>query len=442
MKIQETGKRLESKKSIHDVLLYCLISTFVIGLGVSPVKGADVWLDFVSGTGPDWVDRLNEATTSAGVSNFSTAERSTIESNILSSLELAFEDFTVDFSLTEPVGSHERINMGASTAGSSYGSAPIDFLNDNTGTQKTYTANFDNFLEAIDLRATQITEISMSLAGTSAHELGHSLGLRHQTAYGTAGITPSTYSNTGGLQNSHMIATGSTGLSELERETARTFSRWSRLSMEVAQVFPLVATPLPHTSESLADAGNTPATAQSLSLVSAPVSGFNAALIVGGRLDAPDEGTSTYDVDFYSFPGSSGDLLSAEVWSDNKYSDDFDGQLTLIGPDGLTTIYSNDDVKYSGDSFGTGTKRTDDPFLVNIPLTQTGTHYLKIETLGADPEHTGGDADGDYDLLVGVWQVPEPASGVLALSGLINLVGFGRFRTRNRSSFRSQKIAG
>ena len=123
--------------------------------------------------------------------------------------------------------------------------------------------------------------------------------------------------------------------------------------------------------------------------------------------------------------------------SDNQYSDDFDGQLTLIAPDGLTTIHSNDDVRYQSDVFGTGTKRYDDSFLLNIPLTQTGTHYLKVETLGPDPGSSGGDADGQYDLLIGLWAVPEPGSGMLALCGLISGVGFCRFRTRTRPSFRS-----
>ena len=437
MKTQQTGNRLVRKKRFHDFPLCCFILTFCFGLCVSPSEGADVWLDFVSGTGPDWVERLNEATTDAGVANFSAVERGTIESNILSSLETAYGDFIVAFSLADPGGTRERINMGASTGGGGLGVAPIDFLNDSTGTQKVYTANFDNYLESSDSRATQIAEISASLAGTAAHELGHSVGMRHHAAYGTAGITPANYSNTGGLQNSHIMATGNTGLSEVERETQRSFSRWSRLSMEAASGIPLVASPLPQTSEDPTDAGDATSTAQSLTLTSRPLSGFNAALIVGGNLDEPAPGTSTYDVDVYSFAGSSGDLLSAELWSDNQYSDDFDGQLTLIGPDGLTTIHSNDDVRYQSDVFGTGTKRYDDSFLLNIPLTQTGTHYLKVETLGADPGNSSGDADGSYDLLIGVWAVPEPGAGVLALCGLISWVGFCRFRTRTRPSFRS-----
>ena len=421
MNRQQRGKHANRNKRFFYDLRHTLMTAFVFGLCALPAQGANVWLDFNSGTGPNWIDELNEATSLAGVSDFTEAERATIESNILSSLETAFEDFVVVFSLTDPGGSRERVNMGATTSGTStYGSAPVDFLNDGTGTQSIYTANFDNFLESYESRATQIAEISTSLAGTIAHELGHSFGVRHQASYGTDGIEPDSYSNTGGLQNSHIMATGGTGLSETERETARTFSRWSRLSMETADVYPLVASPLPHSSEALTDAGDTPASAQSLSLTYAPVSGFNAAVVVGAEIDPPPLGSSTYDVDVYSFSAQSGDLLSAELWSDDRYPDDFDGQLSLIGPDGLTMIYSDDDVLFSGDSFGTGTKRDDDTFLLNIPLTETGIYYLMVETLGADPNNSSGDADGDYDLLVGVWPslVPEPSSLLLALTGL------------------------
>ena len=421
MQNQQTGRHSDRNERFFNDACRILVATFVFGLCALPAQGANVWLDFISGAGPNWVDELNEATSLAGVSDFTEAERATIESNILSSLETTYEDFVVVFSLTDPGGSRERINMGATTSGTSiYGSAPFDFLNDFTSTQSIYTANFDNFLESYESRDTQIAEISASLAGTVAHELGHSFGLRHQASYGTDGIEPDTYSNTGGLQNSHIMATGGTGLNELERETARTFSRWSRLSMETADVYPLVASPLPHSGEALSDAGDTPASAQILRLVYAPVSGFNAAVVVGAEIEPPPQGSSTYDVDVYSFSAQSGALLSADLWSVKQYPDDFDGRLTLIGPDGLTTIYSDDDVLFSGDSFGTGTKRDDDTFLLNIPLTETGTYYLMVETLGPDPNNSSGDADGDYDLLVGVWPslVPEPSALVLALSGL------------------------
>ena len=427
MNSRQTEKLCFKKKSFRAFRLLGSLGALLVGLCALPAQGADVWLDFISGTGSDWVEQLNAATTSAGVANFSETERSTIESNIFTLLETTYGDFLVDFNLTDPGGTRERINMGATSSGSSYGSAPLDFLNDGTGTQKVYTANFSKFLESIDSRSSQISEISTALAGTAAHELGHSVGLRHHAAYGTPGITTANYSNTGGLQNVHVMATGKTGLNEIERETPRSFSPWSRLSMEAASDIPLVASPLLETSEDPGDAGENPATAQLLTLTSRPLSGFDAALIVGGEIEEI-AAHNLYDVDVYSFTGSVGDLLSAELWSDDQYSDDFDGQLTLIGPDGLTMLSTSDDTLYSGDKFGTGNKREDDSFLLNVPLVESGRHYLKVETVGADPEHSSGDAFGSYDLLIGVWPVPEPSTAVLVLGGLVSLFGLGEGR--------------
>lgn len=432
MNSRQTEKLCFKKKPFRAFRLLGSLGALLVGLCAVPAQGADVWLDFISGTDSDWVEQLNAATTSAGVANFSETERSTIESNIVTLLETAYGDFLVDFSLTDPGGTRERINMGATTSGGSYGSAPLDFLNDGTGTQKVYTANFDNFLESFDSRSNQIAEISTALAGTAAHELGHSVGLRHHAAYGTPGITTANYSNTGGLQNVHFMATGKTGLNETERETPRSFSPWSRLSMEAASDIPLVASPLPATSEDPGDAGEDPTTAQLLTLTSRPLSGFDAALIVGGEIEEVPGQTPPYDVDVYSFAGAVGDLFSAELWSDDQYSDDFDGQLTLIAPDGVTTLSFSDDTLYSGDKFGTGNKREDDSFLLNVPLMESGLHYLMVETLGADPEHSSGDAFGSYDLLIGVWPVPEPSVAVLVLGGLVSVLGLGRFRITAR----------
>ena len=124
-----------------------------------------------------------------------------------------------------------------------------------------FAANFGGFIESNEPRSQQIQEIATSLAGTGVHELGHSLGLRHHAAYGTPGITPSNYNNTQGLQNAHYLATGSTGLNEIERESTRTFSTWSNVLLEAA--LGVTANPLELQTES-GDAGDGIAGAQVL----------------------------------------------------------------------------------------------------------------------------------------------------------------------------------
>jgi hypothetical protein len=370
----------------------------------SVLSAANVFLDF----GAAWVTELNDATTAAGVANFSPAERAQIEANILASITTAYSPFTLTFFTTDPGGTRERIDFGATTASpTTFGVAPLDFRNVSVGTQSIFTQNFSTFIESAEPRATQIAEISLALAGTAAHELGHSLGMHHHAAYGTAGITPANYSNTAGLQNAHIMATGSTGLSETQRETQRTFSRWSKLAMEAATGITLVASPLSAVAES-GDAGNVAASAQPLTLTTMPQSGLRAALVQTGSLNAAN------DVDYYSFVGNVGEEVSVELWSLNRYVATFDGQLSLIGPNGVTVLATNNDVQFNGNSYNSGAIQSNDPFLLNIPLTQSGTHYIRVDVFAS------GAAGDDYDLLVGV-AVPEPSTIALVLAGALAL---------------------
>ena len=49
----------------------------------------------------------------------------------------------------------------------------------------------------------------------------------------TPALRRQNYANTGGIQNTHIMATGQTGISEAERETPRTLSQWENLMLEV-----------------------------------------------------------------------------------------------------------------------------------------------------------------------------------------------------------------
>lgn len=369
--------------------------------GTMPVHAAvTVFLDFNS----SWVTNLNTASAPFNFT-FTSAERAQIEQKILANMEVMYQDFDVDFVTTAPSGDRHRINFGA-TGSTAFGSAPLDFRNRNPDqTQNMFVANFDDFLESTDTRAEQIEEISRSLSGTAAHELGHSLGLRHHAAYGTPEITPANYSDTGGVQNRHIMATGSTGLNESERETPRTFSTWSNLLLEAA--LDVTPDPLPLQSE-ISDAGSDFLSAQSLPLTFKPISGLNAALVEGDLFNESD-------VDFYSFTSVQPNaLFTAEIWSDDLFitSDQFDSLLLLFDTNGQDQIGANVDTFYSGDSFNTGPRREQDSFILNVPLPTPGTYYLSVLSVG----NRGGPPGGDYNLIMGV-TVPEvPASLLLALT--------------------------
>ncbi len=199
----------------------------------------DVFLNF----GATFESSLDSMTTDAGVTNFSASEKAAIRSNIQTQLQSIYSDFTINFLTTDPGTPRHTVNFNATTANNNlFGSAPGDAHNAfDDQTASVFTRNFHNaagslqVIEAGDARAQIIDEVSTALAGTAAHEFGHSLGLHHHHAYDAAGINPSTYANTGGLQNQNIMATGSTGLTETGRDsTDRTLSDFSKLHIETA----------------------------------------------------------------------------------------------------------------------------------------------------------------------------------------------------------------
>ena len=140
------------------------------------------------------------------------------------------------------------IVLGASNQGiNSNGVAGQDIFNRRTVTYdasgnpgpnaRVFTGNFDNLIESGRNRADTVTQFSTAVAGTAAHEYGHTLGLLHHFVYSNDGIAPrfNNLNNTGGLQNEHVIGTGVTGITENIREAGpRTFSPFSQVMLDVA----------------------------------------------------------------------------------------------------------------------------------------------------------------------------------------------------------------
>ncbi len=390
----------------------------LVGLLLSDATDANgqvtIFLDF----GIDWQQQLVEMAAVAGVPAFDVAERSQIEQSIRESFQTAFADFDVSVVTSDPGGSRERVNFGATTGnGNLLGQTQLDFRNVGNGTQSVFTRNFSLFVESDEPREQQLSELSVTLAGTAIHEQGHSFGLRHHAAYGTASITPDHYNDTGGAQNRHFMATGSTGINEDERELPRTWSDWSLLSLETA--FRLTPSPLATQIET-GDAGDELLSAQPLNLTPLPVSGADAGLVFG-RL------ATEQDVDTFRFDVSRSSRLTAELWSDEWFAsiDDFDGSLRLLDDAGVELSFS-DDLLYDGNTFGSGTDHGDDAFLLNVLLPAAGTYYFQVASTGP----SGGTASGEYQVLFGAMAVPEP--GALALLSLV-MICAGSHRTRRKA---------
>ena len=452
------------------------LSLFLVGaVLVSPVSAQDVWVDFTSdfhdgnngdanGTA-DWINELNEATSRASVSTFSAGERNNIQNNILGRLNTVYSDYNINFTTTQPTGVHDVLYLGRDNdfpgVSGSFGSAQSDignldaisysasFLanpNGNPGSlPKVSTGNFNGFLEPnFDTRAELILELSNALSGTAAHELGHTFGLQHYFSYSNEGITPSNFNSTGGLQNQHIIATGSTGLNEAERESGtRTLSPFSRVILDIAggvtselndfgrENVTLVNNPVfSDVSElgSANDAGNTLATATPLSFQAGETSGADISFI-----EADIDGGSS-DIDVFSFTTLSETTFSSHVFSEElRFAREFDPVLELLDSDG-TVIAFSDDIDWLGDQITldeavdvsrTDSNFSDDSFLFNIVL-DPGTYFLQVSA--ATSEISDDASSGDQYFLVtslspSTLAVPEPSAAMLLAMTVGGLLG-------------------
>ena len=437
--------RVEIMMRLRQALAFAALLAFATQPAHASIT---VWLDFTSDThngagmtGPngtsDWIEELNQATATAGVANFSAAERSAIETDIIGQLNTIYADYQVTFTTSQPAFESETINFGlddASVPNGVLGFAPLDIgnqFNADLGITNVAPENFAFFIEAGEARALQISEIAAGLAGTAAHELGHSVGLLHHHAYSNEGIDPSNYANTMGLQNEHIIATGSTGLTELGRETLRDFSPFEQVMLDItggSQVIfggqdndSLVLNPIfSDRTENGGfnglgtDAGDTLATAQLLNQGVGETSGLDIAFVEA------DLDSATGDVDIFRLDVAAPGTLLAHFYSDSLLygaGAEFNGQLELLDSSGLV-IASNDDVRYDGNTFDAGTVRTTDSFLNNITLASAGDYYLRVS--GVDGEELGS----NYWLVTAFSSsaVPEPSSIAFTLLGFAGLL--------------------
>ena len=453
------------------LILSCLVFVSVGSLLALPVAAQDIWVDFISDFHDgadgdangvaDWIDELNQATSRAGADQFTAAERATIESNIMNSLNNIYAGYNLNFVTTEPDGIHEVIYFGQDNDHpdvDSLGSAQSDIGNLDTNTYtlsflnnpdgdppsvpKVTTGNFNFALEPnFDTREELIQELSTSLAGTAAHELSHSFGLQHHFTYSAIGITPENLDDTGGLQNQHVIATGGTGLNEREREEGdRSFAPFSRVILDIAggvtselgdfgrENTAIVDNPVFSDASELGsanDAGDTFETAQQLSFQRGDTSGADISF-VEADLDGGDS-----DIDVFRFTTNVETTFSTHVFSEElRFSREFDPALALLDSSG-TVIASSDDISYGGDSIDVDTiagqsnsSTSDDSFLFNIVL-GPGTYFLEVRA--ADVDISDFPSSGDQYFLVTSLVPADVLLGDVDLNGVVNFLDISPF---------------
>lgn len=374
----------------------------------------NVFVDFTN-----FETRLDEATTSAGVANFDATERATIQTNILNSLGTVFTGYTVNFTTTNPGGTFETLNFGLTGGG--FGLADrIDFRNlFGTDVARVFTANFGTFLSAGDSRAVQITKLSNSLAGTAAHEVGHNVGLEHRDPYGIAGIGSANANGghgTGGLQNTHLMATGITGLTSAQRVVPRSFSDLSHVKLEFANG--LVPNPIA-TIQEQGGPHSTAATAQHVSFTDLAIgnSGHDKALAVEGTISANGQ------LDFYSFDLLFNEFATFQIISQVLFSNDIDSLITLFDSDGTTILVSNDDTVLSSTAVNQGgSTYSRDSSIYNFQAPRDDTYFLRVAAVSNSDT-------GFYELLIASTSlavIPEPGAAFIVTA----LIGFSLLKRR------------
>lgn len=440
--LRRWGRAAVSSTCFVSLAMFCvLIPGGVVNAQVS------VFVDFVSDTHngvggpsngiPDWVDELDKLAASAGITPFTPAERTGIETAIMTDLSTIYAGYLITFSTVAPSAPFDTLDFGKTSFGgfTALGIAPRDPAN--TASMQTCgiaPANFDFILDEFSGttgRSMQLSQISTALAGTGAHELLHSLGPDHHAAYSDPTITPATYGATGGVQNMYIMATGPTGLTETGREVLRSFSPWEKAMLDItggaagfisgANLKTVSSPIILDVSEEMpgVDAGSTFATAKPMGLSPGETSGMLIGFVAGTPDGPPGPGGFMFDTDMWKISLPSAGLLTAEVFSTEIFgSFGYDTTLELFDFMG-TPLAFNDDVKYAGDMFGTGTTWQTDPFLLNIPIAFAGDYFLKLSPkFGGDV----GASDG-YWLAAGFSPVPEPNSAILVLmAGALSLI--------------------
>lgn len=469
----------EFARLVRVTLLVLLLISATTGFVARVHASAEVFVDF--GSGPaSWKANLDALTASTSMAPIGPGELMGLESIILSELDRIYADFDVTFTTTLPTTLTNKIDFtkGVGTSlmvtGPSLpkGIADTDWLNRQFfSPSRTYQLaeifpqEFDDIVDEFTGsapgpgRMPMIVQLGTALGGTAAHELGHTFGLYHWDSYGDSsigpagpGLFPGEYIifDSMSIQNSHIMATGETGLMEIGRESPRTLSRYSKAKLEIAtdpavSPEPLTSAPFSHTTE-LPGPHASLFMPQPLESTSLTISGLHAANVHAASMGlAAPGGTLT---DFYAIKTTGSGLVTAEVVSVGDYATSVETTLKIYDASG-TVIYAADDLSFGPGSpsmifsstapgavdsvFGDGLE--DDPLLLNMAL-PAGIYFIEV-ALDVDGVHAGSPATTPlfYDLFVTSEKrftfVPEPASLLMAFGLTVCLLaGSNRYHRR------------
>jgi hypothetical protein len=281
----------------------------------------------------------------------------------------------------------------------------LDFRNLNRASHASVQVN--GLLGAVGFPAITSQNFVLLSSKIAAHELAHTLGVRHADSFGPIGYGVHTPPGSIGYKPSfpgpsaafesfgHLIGSPATigsdrfnDLNDLyfgEREAVKlSFNERGAVVVEPA---------MPHRDSSTA----APLTLARLDVPNTLSSGLNAgkqflvtALDIVGTIEL-NAATSHSESDWYSFAGRAGDVINLDVYSSglSRLSDQQNPQLHTI--DSVVRVYRmNGDALEPVPYFG-GVAENDDQFeptdssLLDLVLPADGTYFIEVDTFRRDP---------------------------------------------------------
>jgi hypothetical protein len=315
---------------------------------------------------------------------------------ILQRLQQLYQPFAFTFTLQKPAsGPYTTITFNETPPGGEPGgfSSEIDWRNLNPS--DTAVVDVNGFLGGAGQPPATTGPNGNYVALSSdiaAHELGHTVGLRHQDAFGPVGFgvhnppgvtafrpaypgaaaawetTRHVIASPAAVGSTLFDAVGNTYFGEREliklafiqdgtvvNEVTNPDGSNANVSMATAQPLTLAALAVPNTEPSGFDAGK--------------VFSVNAIDVANASLRA-DPSTGLSQSDYYSFTGQAGDLMHLETMSNSlaRITDPVDTVLNVYDSAGHLLITSDDDFE------------TADSLINDFTLPATGTYYVQIQS--------------------------------------------------------------